>query len=367
MITVDVEAFPRRAEKDHVERLIWGRYPDGCGGIGEMMDIADKHNVKLVMFLDFVEEFLYGEAIVEVARAIHARGHDLQLHSHPEIFPDSFWEERGLPRLTKPGEASEAQADALFAFLCERQMAATGAAPVAYRGGGYRFGPATVRAMSARGIRLNSSYVAASDNQVFQAGRLPQFQWDNGCVEAPISCLSLYQTQKKLYHLNFNHSTCTDAERMLLSLEAFYKQMGDQALAVLVMHSWSFSVPLENGYFSAPQLEKMQQFDQFLGLIAGKVEVVDSRAVLRLVDSGHMPVEGVVAVAAMEQGEAALKRHTRIAELVDRTSYFGNLPWLDRIRIRYCHLKLNLARKSGPGWGGRWRKIVALAAAAKSR
>jgi len=355
MITVDVEAFPKRAEKDHVERLIWGRYPDGCGGIGEMMDIADKYGVKLVMFLDYVEEHLWGEQIVDVARAIHARGHDLQLHSHPEIFPDAFWEERGIPRLKVPGNATDEQADAMMQYLCERQIRATGIAPIAYRGGGYRYGPATVRAMGRHGVRLNSSYVATSDNQLFKAGRLPQYRWDNGCMEVPVSCMSLYKAQEKFYHLNFNHASCADIRHMLMSLEAFYRQMGDEAIAVMVMHSWSFSKEQENGHFSTPIPAYIERFEQFLQAIAGKVEVIDSATAVRLIDSGEVPVTGVVKIAAMAEGLAALQRTTAIEDMQNPDAYYRRVPPVERLATKVESLKFEL---KGTLWR-RWRKKFA--------
>ena len=359
MITVDVEAFPRRAEKDHVERLIWGRYPDGNGGIAEMISIADKYGVKLVMFLDYIEEYLWGEQITEVAREIHARGHDLQLHSHPENFPDSFWEERGIPRLKVPGNATDEQADAMVRFLCERQLHATGVAPIAYRGGGYRYGPATVRALGRHGVRLNSSYVVTSDNQLFNAGRLAQFKWDNGCLEVPVSCMTLYQSQEKFYHLNFNHSSCTDVRRMMMSLEAFYRQMGDDAIAMMVMHSWSFSKEQPDGHFSTPIREYLERFDAFLKAIAGKVEVIDSATAIRLLDSGTTPVAGVVAIDAMAEGAAALIRTTDIGASQNPNAWYRQVPLAEQVARKVESWKLRF-KGAHPR---RWRKKLAKFAA----
>lgn len=359
MITVDVEAFPRRAEKDHVERLIWGRYPDGRGGIGEMMSIADKYGVKLVMFLDYIEEYLWGEQITEVAREIHARGHDLQLHSHPENFPDSFWEERGIPRLKVPGNATDEQADAMMQFLCERQLRATGVAPIAYRGGGYRYGPATVRAMGRHGVRLNSSYVATSDNQLFKAGRLPQYRWDNGCLEVPISCMTLLPAKKRFQHLNFNHSSCDDLRRMMMSLEAFYRQMGDDAIAVMVMHSWSFSREQANGHFSTPLPEYLERFEKFLQAIAGKVEVIDSATAVRLLDSGAVPLAGTVSIGAMADGSAAVHRTIPIELSRDPDVWYRHLPVAERMARRFEFWKWRLRGAHPRRWGAQLAKAAA--------
>jgi hypothetical protein len=365
MITVDVEAFPKRAEKDHVDRLIWGRYPDGRGGIGEMMDIADKYGVKLVMFLDYIEEYLWGDQIMEVAREIHARGHDLQLHSHPENFPDAFWEERGIPRLKLAGNATDEQADAMMAFLCDRQMKATGVAPIAYRGGGYRYGPATVRAMGRHGVRLNSSYVATSDNQLFKAGRLPQFKWDNGCLEVPISCMTLYQSQEKFYHLNFNHSSCADVRRMMMTLEAFYRQMGDDAIAMMVMHSWSFSKEGPDGHFSTPIPDYLERFDRFLAAIAGKIEVIDSATAVRLLDSGAVPVAGVVAIDAMAEGSAAFTRTNAIESGQDPHAWYRRVPPAERMARHVERWKMRLKGAHPRNWR-KWRKKLVKFAARMS-
>jgi hypothetical protein len=319
-----------------------------------MMTIAERYGVKLVMFLDYVEEYLWGEQIAEVAREIHARGHDLQLHSHPENFPDSFWEERGVPRLKVPGNATDEQADAMLRFLCERQVQATGVAPIAYRGGGYRYGPATVRAMARHGVRLNSSYVATSDNQLFKAGRLSQYKWDNGCLEVPVSCMSLYKSQEKLYHLNFNHSSCSDVRRMMMSLEAFYRQMGDDAIAVMVMHSWSFSKELENGHFSAPLPENIERFERFLQEIAGKIEVIDSATAVQLMESGAAPVAGVVSIGAMADGTDALCK-AGAAAMHDPNAYYRNPPITERLAMDVETWKIRL-RNAHPR---HWRKTLA--------
>jgi hypothetical protein len=62
-----------------------------------MMDIADKCGLQLTMFLDYCEEHLYGEALLDVGREIHYRGHDLQLHAHIDFMKRDFWATHGIP------------------------------------------------------------------------------------------------------------------------------------------------------------------------------------------------------------------------------------------------------------------------------
>ena len=88
MLTVDVEAMPNRAETAHVDTLIYGRIGGKEYGIGKMMDIADKHHVKMTFFVDFAEYELYGDEIIHVGEYIFSRGHDLQVHCHYDLLKE---------------------------------------------------------------------------------------------------------------------------------------------------------------------------------------------------------------------------------------------------------------------------------------
>ncbi len=99
VITIDVEALPARQSEDHVQRLIHGNFPhSGRAGNVDMMDIADRHNVRLTFFLDVLEEVNYSKQIEAVAILISECGHDLQLHTHVEIMPDVFFARLGFER-----------------------------------------------------------------------------------------------------------------------------------------------------------------------------------------------------------------------------------------------------------------------------
>ena len=47
ILTVDVEALDIRAPFQHVDRLIYGNINGEKWGIGKMMDIADKYDVRM--------------------------------------------------------------------------------------------------------------------------------------------------------------------------------------------------------------------------------------------------------------------------------------------------------------------------------
>lgn len=274
MITVDVEAQPRRAERDHVDRLIWGKYPGGSFGIGEMMDIADRHGVKLTMFLDYCEEHLYGEALLDAGREIHRRGHDLQLHAHLDFLGRQFWADHGIAPETNLNKLDNAQASAAFDFLCGCHRQVTGKGPLAFRGGGYRYNGAVLKAMAERGVMLSTSVNVSRNTQPVVLPRAKQFLWSSGCLEIPVSCVAGYRKLGYLFDFNFNSGYFTNAEAMTEFLDVFYSELGEDAVAVLVMHSWSLLKLTDKKYFTETVPAQAEKFDAFLARIAGQVDVV---------------------------------------------------------------------------------------------
>lgn len=310
MITVDVEAQPGRAEADHINRLIWGKYQERRGGISEMMDIADQHGAKLVFFVDYCERALYGDAMLDVGREIARRGHDSQLHSHPEFLSARFWSDRGFDRPGPISEASEQQALALIEFVCESHEIATGTPPVAYRGGGYRFSSAVLRSLSACAVRLDSSYNAGRQPHL-AVGARKQFLWDSGCLEIPVSVVSPFRNISRSVEFNFGASAFASVERMLEYLDAFYLQNGEDAIAVLVLHSWSFSELQTSGYFSPPLEKNLERFSNFLTALGGRVEVVTAGDVLALSDAGLLTLGQTMALPPPNESTLLESRNVR--------------------------------------------------------
>jgi hypothetical protein len=293
MITVDVEAQPERAVSDPVARLIWGRFPGApVGGIDALMSIADRHGVKLVMFFDFAERGFYGDSVLDAAREIHRRGHDLQLHAHSRFLPADRLAQRGLAPFKRTDEVGPEQADFLVEYLCEQHAEVADGRPLAFRGGGYRYNANLLRALVARGVRLNSSYNPGRPGQVLSRGPARQFLWeDTGCLEVPISCV---RGSGRPIEFNFNLGRFCNAAgtgRMLDFLEYFYREQGSDALAVLVMHSWSLSHRDTNRYVSPPLAAYIERFDAFIGALTGKVNIVTTADVIELLDEGKLALD----------------------------------------------------------------------------
>lgn len=285
VISVDVEALPARAPSDHVNRLIWGLFGDIQGGMGAMMSIAERHNVALTAYLDFCGTHLYGDPLLAVGRIIHGRGHDVQLHAHPDYLPKEFWASHQLTPHRNLNSFDHAHAAVLTDDLCRHYQLATGQSPRSFRGGAYRYSPALLDALVQRGVTINSSLnPKAHDIQPVALPVGKQFMWSNGCKEIPVSCVENFNNHSGILDFNFNRAALPTAQHMVDFLDLFYRQRGDDAIAMLVMHSWSFLALGTNGHFGIPNTEKhyaeVERFDSFLELIKDNIQVVTPSSLL---------------------------------------------------------------------------------------
>jgi hypothetical protein len=193
IITVDVEALKNRTKSDHVNRLIYGNIDGGTWGIGRIMDIADKHGVRVTFFLDFAGVAVYGEEIIEVGKYIVRRGHDLQLHFHPSMFPNSFWENLNSKNYTEFDHFEPRIAKVCVAYLLEQYSKCTDQKPVAYRGGGYGMCPKILDELYSNGVLVDASY---NSNRPTEREPRGCFVWDNGMFEVPITVEKVEKVKK---------------------------------------------------------------------------------------------------------------------------------------------------------------------------
>jgi len=273
MLTVDVEALPMRAESDHVNTLIYGRRDGKEYGIGRMMDIADKHNIKMTFFVDFAECELYGDDILEVGRYIMSRGHDMQVHCHydllaPKVGKPAFVNVRDdYYSWCKNDDISKLIVD----YLTDKYIECTGKMPLAFRGGEYRFGVAMLKALKEKG------YIADLSYNCIRPEDLPenkQFEYENGLLEFPVGVLH----NKK--PLNFNYRPLVpknraDFEDILdaykTMFDDYFDYYGKDAIASMIMKSWSF---MDIDEFDKNNDLMVEFFDYFIDKMKEYVEFV---------------------------------------------------------------------------------------------
>lgn len=282
MLTVDVEAFSMRAPDKYIDTLIYGRIDGGEWGIGKMMDIADRYGVQMTFFLDFAEAEFYGNEITDVGKYIVSRGHELQVHCHADCFEDTV--HKRFPHADKrytawyeDSEVSQFMVD----YCLEQYHKCTDKTPIVFRGGAYRFGTALLKKLKERGVTADASY------NCLRPKPLPmtkQFTYENGLLELPISVLP---GVKSLHTLNFNsdllYPVDKDDRKHILklyekALQSFYDYYGKDAIASLMMHSWSFCYDKERyqskGYFDKPNIHAAEFFEQLLSAFIDKIDFI---------------------------------------------------------------------------------------------
>lgn len=291
MLTVDVEASKRRAASDHVNTLIYGRIGGEEYGIGRMMDIADKHHVKLTFFVDFAECELYGDEIIEVGRYIVSRGHDMQVHCHYN------WLEKmvGKPAWVSISEnyyswyKNDEDTKIMIDYVTEQYVKCTGEMPAAYRGGEYRFGISVLTDLKEKGYKADLTYNYLRP-EILPINR--EFQYENGLIELPVGILP----NKK--PLNFNYralvpETEADYERVIAEYEdlfdGYYEYYGEDTIATMMMHSWSFMHNFkraeEAGFFDEPNDVMASFFDLFIKSFKDRIDFISVSDAIDLIQT----------------------------------------------------------------------------------
>ena len=279
VLTVDVEAHPFRASRNHIDRLIWGRGEGREAGIGTMMDIADRHGVPMTFFVDYPEYEVHGEAILDVAREIARRGHDVEPHCHAEYLAKPLFGTND-PDAVRLGNASRGQADRMAAYLVERHVQALGAQPPACRSRGYELSAPWLEALKGAGFALDASYSLSCKRDPLRLGLRGPFRFSNGLLEIPVPFIPWFQGAGPLIPWNFNqrHFLTPDVEENVRRHEAFlntwFKRHGDDAVATLVMHSWSFWKMDDQGFFTLPNEAAVELFATLVARLASRYEIV---------------------------------------------------------------------------------------------
>lgn len=296
MLTVDVEAMPNRAETAHVDTLIYGRIGGKEYGIGKMMDIADKHHVKMTFFVDFAEYELYGDEIIHVGEYIFSRGHDLQVHCHYDLLKEVVGKEPWASNEENyySWYKNDTDSRVMLDYVTEKYNRCTGQSPVAYRGGEYRFGLSLLNALKERGYRADLSY------NCIRPEILPfnkQFLYENGLVELPISILPDRKPLNFNYHalepvVRADYDNVIEEYQKLF--DDYYEYYGKDAIATILMHSWSFLHNAErfssSGFMDEPNDVLAGFFDYFLEKIKDKVEFISVADAIGRISSENLKI-----------------------------------------------------------------------------
>lgn len=151
LFTVDVESrLPGGPDRD-----ILGVLPGQSErfGIERMMDLLESQQMRGTFFLNVYEVARHrDDSIAQIAQLIHARGHDLQLHTHP----------RPMYRYYGMSQAPFEEQVAILERGISLIQSWTGKRVVAHRAGAFSANGNTLRAAEAAGLTADSSLSAGS-------------------------------------------------------------------------------------------------------------------------------------------------------------------------------------------------------------
>jgi SAM-dependent methyltransferase len=237
-----------------------------------------------------------------VGRDIVRRGHDLNLHLHLDCIPPGYFAQRGLPEGLDLNTFADAATDALVSDVLSLHGRVTSEFPVALRGGGYRYNDALLRSLRSHGIAISSNYNQAAKLQPYDLGPKRQFTWGNGVIELPIATRAGFLKRSYLTHFNFNigpfmtADTPTALANSRTFLDEFYAEHGDDAVAVFVLHSWSFLRMDAGGEFSIVNPDAPERLDGLLRSWSEWAEFVTARDVAALAERGELKLDGPIAI-----------------------------------------------------------------------
>lgn len=358
ILTVDVEALAMRAPEHHVDKLIYGRIDGGEWGIGKMMDVADKYNVKMTFFLDFAEVELYGEEIIEVGKYIISRGHDLQIHCHYNLLEKKIFER--FPQADRSYYAwyeDEGISDFIVDYCLEQYHKCTENPPVIFRGGEYRFEEAILRKLKEKGIMADASY---NFMRPLKKPIHKQFVFENGLLELPVGILPK-QGDVPPKALNFNEAHLYPAKKEDLDgclkeyeklFYDFYDYYGKDALAAMLMHSWSFCYEKERflatGYIDSPNPYAADFFERFLSHFSSQIDFIPAVWAVREEEIFTKTVDFDAVFSLREQNEIK-KKLERIEIFIKRKAsgrkvVIWGKGWIEGriMRIRDFQRRLNV-------------------------
>lgn len=295
LLTVDTEALPKRAPRDHVHRLIWGEHSNGRAGIREMCSIGSEFGVKHIFFVDVCGAYSYRQELERVIRWLDKEGQDVQLHAHPEYLPGDFWPEYNFnyrPRFMN--QYSDDKDDFVIGHFGDMITAITHKPLRAFRAGSFRWNAGTIRALAKHGIPLsfNNSMCAVHNEQCLHS--LPMntpFRWSNGIIEIPMTEKNILPRLERDWwaRLQYPQSKFFRYRPWWASFlpgSVSHKT----SLLIFLLHSWSLLFWDENGYGIYKDDSRIEGYRHLLKNLSKDYDIITTSELLDLVEQGKMRI-----------------------------------------------------------------------------
>lgn len=306
-VTVDTEALPKRAPQDHVNRLIWGKFSRGTAGVGEMCSVGDEFGIKHVFFVDMCGAYAQLNQTTEVVRWLDQQGQDVQLHTHPEYLPDTFWAAHGYS--SKPQYMNrytdDSRAEFVIRHFSDLMASITGKQVLSHRAGSFRWNAATLRALKAVNIPLsfnNSMCATRAGQSVYSVPTNQPFAWSNGVLEVPMTEKHILPRLEK----DAWWARLTYPESRFFRFRPWWGRMllntisGSPPFAVFLLHSWSLLHWNKEGHAEYRDDQRLEGYRKMLARLSRDYDVITSADFLDLHARGKIQLGQEVDVSLAE-------------------------------------------------------------------
>ncbi|WP_405350706.1 hypothetical protein [Ruminobacter amylophilus] len=299
ILTNDTEALPNRATEDHVNRLMLGQFKEGKAGVQEMASIASEFNGKITFFVDLCGAYDRKDEILEVVKWLDTHGQDVELHLHPEYLPDSFWEKEGFSRnprfLNMYQEGDKEKLKFIFTKFAGDLESVLNRKINAYRAGSFRWNSLTLEMLKDLDIPMAFNNTVASR----VLGQCPYaipyqkpFRWSNGIIEVPVTEKNFFSRFRDNWWVRFQYPLCSLVKyRSSLGSIIPYSVSPKDEFLVCLMHSWSFLYRDKEGFQYYKDDRLQEGFRTMLKKMSQDFDIIDSRDLKYLIDSGKFQIE----------------------------------------------------------------------------
>lgn len=265
LINVDTEAH---RGKNPVDDLIYGKVCGGEYGINKIMEICEKYNVRATFFVDFAEVNSWGyDKIKNVCQDILTRGHDIQLHIHPEHFGD--WNRQEFSQYSYEEQKS------MIGYGVAQYEKIVGQKPIAFRAGKYSIDSNTLKVLHEYGIVYDSSFV--KNNRWCKLNNLvsninARFKYQE-IIEVPVTVFKerIFNKEPRDKYYIFDVNGITKFE-----FRELYKKYADSELPsiILFMHSFSFLKRYKDDLDLKPNINDIDFFEYILDYVTNRNDFI---------------------------------------------------------------------------------------------
>lgn len=295
LLTVDSEALPKRADRDHVRRLIWGEHDKGTAGVREMCAVGDEFGAKHVFFVDMCGAYTLRDEMCSVIRWLDNAGQDVQLHAHPEYLPEDFWPQHNFkyrPRFMN--QYADDKDDFVIGYFSKMITDITNKPLRAFRAGSFRWNAGTIRALSRHNIPLsfNNSMCAVHNEQCLHS--LPTnspFRWSNGVIEIPMSEKNILPRLERDWWARLQYP-----QSKFFRYRPWWASFLPGSVShrmpfmVFLLHSWSLLYWDENGHGCYRDDARIDGYRKLLKQISKDYDIITTEDLLDLIETKKIAI-----------------------------------------------------------------------------